>query len=98
MNYEQYEDYDAFPPAAPAHPRRGIMLLMIAIAILFLFVVFGSIRTVRGWQDANRSAGAPADILVELKVDHLTRCEVGERVVVFQLAPGTYSIRCAAGR
>lgn len=100
MNYEDYDEYTQNPTVTPVavSGRRGPLFLMAGLVILFVFVVFGSIRTVRGWQDANQSTAAPADILTQLKADHLTRCEVGEHVVVFQLAPGAYSVRCAVGR
>lgn len=86
------------PSPAPARPRRGVAMLMFGMAILFVIVVYGSIQTVRGIRDAQRGNSRPVGILSDLKADHLTRCEMGERVVVFQLAPGTYSVRCATGR
>lgn len=98
MNNEYIFDEIEEPSPASVRPRRGVALLMFGMAILFVIVVYGSIQTVRGIRDAQRGRGGPADILVELRADHLTRCEMGERVVVFQLAPGTYSVRCAIGR
>ena len=98
MNNEYLFDEIEEPSPVPARPRRGVAMLMFGMAILFVIVVYGSIQTVRGIRDAQRGNSGPADILVELRTDHLTRCEIGERVVVFQLAPGTYSVRCAIGR